>query len=222
MTLIRVLVVDDHGVMRAGLKALIEAQNDMEVVGEARDGKEAVAVACEKEPDVVVIDLELPVLNGIDATRLIRKRCHQVRVLALTMHDEQGYVQEVIAAGGTGYVVKDALGDELISAIRAVNQGRTYINVPLSSASADGILSDQPDSASATLNRELEALSEREQQVLDLLAQGFTNQQIGKELHLSPKTIGTYRYRISNKLGLETRADIVRFALETGILKPSQ
>lgn len=222
MTPIKVMIVDDHGVMRAGLKALISAQSDMVVVGEARDGEEAVAKAVEVSPDVAVVDLELPRMGGIQVIQEILKRCPETRMLALTMHDDQSFVKDVIAAGGTGYVVKDALGDELMVAIRAVHQGRTYINVSISGKGAGGLLDDGSEGEAEQPGGAIKSLSDRELQVLELLAQGFTNQQIGKLLHLSPKTIGTYRFRISSKLGLDTRADIVRFALETGILKTTK
>ncbi len=222
MTEIRVLIVDDHGVMRAGLRSLIDAQTDMVVIGEAKDGVEAVQKALENFPDVVVLDLELPGMSGIQVAEKIIEGCVKTRVLALTMHDDRSFVRQAVAAGATGFVAKEALGDELMSAIRTVHQGRTYINVALSQGEAEGILDDPTTEKGTKPATKVEKLSEREQQVLELLAQGFTNQQIGERLHLSPKTIGTYRYRISEKLGLETRADIVHFALKTGILGPRQ
>lgn len=217
---IRILIVDDHGVMRAGLKALLDAQPDMRVVGEAGDGESAVEMAREINPDVVVLDLELPGMSGIQATQKIRESCPDTHVLALSMHEDRSFVRAVMAAGGAGYVAKNALGDELVSAIRTVHKERTYINVPYSRREADRVLDGRQEDRSGKAGRGIENLSDRERQVLELLAQGYTNQQIGERLRLSAKTIGTYRFRLSEKLGLDTRADIVRFALETGLLGP--
>jgi two-component system response regulator NreC len=217
---IRILIVDDHGVMRAGLRALLETQPDMEVVGEAGDGERAVQMAREIVPDVVVLDLELPGMSGIRATKEIRETCPDTHVLALTMHEDKSFVRAVMAAGGAGYIAKNALGDELVSAIRTVHKERTYINVPYSRKEAESFLDERPEGRTAKAGKGIESLSDRERQVLELLAQGYTNQQIGERLHLSTKTIGTYRFRLSEKLGLDTRADIVRFALEIGLLGP--
>jgi two-component system response regulator NreC len=215
MDTIRVLIVDDHGVMRAGLQAMISAQADMSVVGSASSGDDALFLATTVRPDVVVLDVEMPGRGGLECLPLLRHSCPDARVLVLTMHDDPGLVRRSFEAGASGYVVKEALGDDLLAAIRTVRNGRSYINV---SMSQDG----QPTAASALEPASDKLadgrLSARERQVLEMLAQGLTNSEIGKRLHLSPRTIGTYRGRLNEKLGLRTRADIVQFALDSGML----
>jgi DNA-binding NarL/FixJ family response regulator len=214
---IRVLIADDHGVLRAGLRTLIAAQPDMEVVGEAADGDEAVRRAAELDPDVIVLDVEMPRTGGLTALHRLRSTCPRARVLILTMHDEPTLVRSALEAGASGFVVKEALGDDLLAAVRTVYQGRGYINMSL--AAREGAAAPSPQaSALPEPGRTMSRLSQREHQVLEMLAQGFTNQEIGARLHLSPRTIGTYRSRLNDKLGLRTRADIVRYALESGLL----
>jgi two-component system response regulator NreC len=212
---IRVLIVDDHGVMRAGLQAMISAQADMAVVGCASSGDDALFLAPKARPDVIVLDVEMPGRGGLECMPLLRHACPDARVLVLTMHDDPVLVRRSFEAGASGYVVKEALGDDLLAAIRTVHHGRSYINVSM------------PQDGQATAASALEPagdklvddrLSGRERQVLEMLAQGLTNSEIGKRLHLSPRTIGTYRGRLNEKLGLRTRADIVQFALDSGML----
>jgi two-component system response regulator NreC len=213
LSLVRILIVDDHGVLRAGLKAMISAQPDMDVVGLAADGEDALRQASALRPDVVILDIELPGTSGLDVARRLRESCPATRILVLTMHDEPALVREAFEAGASGFVVKEALGDDLLAAVRTVHQGRSYINVsllePPGNAPGKGVPIELPNGS---------RLSEREHQVLEMLAQGFTNAEIGQKLFLSPRTIGTYRGRINEKLGLRTRADIVQYALDTGIL----
>ena len=212
---IRVLIVDDHGVMRAGLQAMIGAQPDLLVVGNAASADEALAAAPSLRPDVIVLDVEMPGRDGIEALPVLRQACPGARVLMLTMHDDAALVRRALAAGASGFVVKEALGDDLLAAIRTVWQGRSYINV---SMLPEAQLQAAPPLEGSALASTDQALSGRERQVLEMLAQGFTNSEIGKQLHLSPRTIGTYRGRLNEKLGLRTRADIVQFALDSGLL----
>jgi DNA-binding NarL/FixJ family response regulator len=216
----RVMIVDDHGVMRAGLRALIERQPDMEVVAEAGTGEDAVERAREIPLDVVIMDVGLPKMSGVDAIKRILEISPKTRVLALTMYEDEPLVRSVIAAGGKGYVVKSALGDELISAVRAVSQGRFHITSSLSTGEFNSFLDGGSGGSASGRGAPAEKLSAREKQVLELLAQGYTNQEIGRTLKISPGTVGTYRFHIYEKLGLNTRADIVRYALESGLLKP--
>jgi len=216
MSRIRVLIVDDHAVLRAGLRMLIGGQPDMEVVGEAADGEDAVQRAPELRPDVVLMDITMPGIGGIRAIEQIRRVCPESRVLVLTMHDVPAYLRSVLAAGASGYVVKRAADSELISAIRGVHRGRTVLDPALATRVVQGGLRRR--SAAAQAPGPASVLSQREREVLELVAQGFTNQQIADRLGLSVKTVETYRSRLVEKLGLRSRADLVRYALDSGLL----
>lgn len=217
MNVIRVLIVDDHFVVREGLKHLLEAEPDIEVVGEAPNGHEAIRRALELTPDVVILDVEMPGTNGIEVARALSREQPAIRLLALTMHERPQYLGDFLAAGGRGYVVKDALGLELLAALRAVHQGRVHINAAVSTDTARESLEDIGPTVEP--NAELMLLSTREREVLALVARGFTSREIGKRLGLSPKTISTYRARISEKLGFSSRADYVEYALARGLFE---
>jgi two-component system, NarL family, response regulator NreC len=212
---IRVLIADDHAILRAGLRMLISAQPDMAVVGEAQDGKQAVRLAGETGPDVAVLDITMPHGGGLHAISEIRKIARSVRVLLLSMHDEPAYLRTALAAGASGYVLKKSVDAALLSAIRAVYKGRTYVDSEL----ADGLLRDfLPEHSREGSSSEKRVLSEREAQVLKLVAEGFSSRDIAEQIFVSVKTVETYRRRFAEKLGLETRADIVRYALDLGLL----
>ncbi|MBI2878940.1 MAG: response regulator transcription factor [Candidatus Rokubacteria bacterium] len=213
---IRVLLVDDHAVLRAGLRMLINAQPDMEVAGEAASGEEGLRLARELQPDVVLMDITMPGAGGIDATAEIRRACPRVRVLALTMHDDPAYLRSVLAAGGSGYVLKRAADTELLSAIRITHRGETYLAPSLAGAVVQEVLGRKARGGRGEVPGD--SLSEREREVLCLIAQGHTNQQVADRLCLSVKTVETYRARLMEKLGLKSRADLVRYALSTGLL----
>jgi DNA-binding NarL/FixJ family response regulator len=198
----RILLADDHAILRAGLSMLIEAQPDMVVAAEAGDGEEAVAKARRTKPDVVILDLTMPGLSGFAALRQIRAECPDTRVLVLTMHDDPAYGRSVLAAGALGYVTKKAADRELLRAIRTVREGRVFVDL----AQAEAMLPKRT------------SLSAREEQVLIELARGFTHQEIADRLALSIKTVETYLARLCLKLQLRRRADLVRYALETGLL----
>ena len=208
---IRVLVVDDHAVLRAGLRMLIRAQADMDVVAEAADGDEAVRKATEARPDVVLMDLSMPGTGGIRAIERLRQDCPASRVLVLTMHDVPVYLRSALAAGASGYVVKSAADSELLSAIRGVHRGRTVLDPELAASALQNTLGRRPAGGPAG------PLSPREREVLDLIAQGYTNQQIADRFGLSVKTIETHRSRLVEKLGLRSRAELVRYALDSGL-----
>jgi len=215
MDRIRVLLADDHAVLRAGLRALLSSQPDIEVVGEAATGAEAVTRARELGPDIVLMDITMSGPDGLEAIRQVRQSLPQTRVLALTMHDNLNYLREVLEAGGSGYVLKKAADTELLSAIHAVHQGGTYLH----SAHARALLNLESDDKAA--ESELpghEALSEREMQVLGLIAGGYSNRGIAEQLNLSVKTVETYRARIMEKLGLRGRVALVRYALRHHLL----
>jgi two-component system response regulator NreC len=225
---IRVLMADDHAVLRAGLRLLLDAQPDMVVVGEAETAEEAMILDADLQPDVVLMDLTLPtrpgdpntVPSGLEAIRRIKARRPEARVLALTMHDDEGYLRAVLEAGGAGYVLKQAADTELLSAIRAVWRGGTYLHpehVQLLLEGAPSTPASQPGTEDS-----YELLSPREQQVLRLIALGHTNQQVADMLGLSVKTVETYKSRLMAKLDLTGRAALVRYALQRGLLEETE
>jgi len=212
--IIRILLVDDHLVLRAGLKALLDAETDMRVVGEASTGEEALERAKSLKPDVVVMDLSMPGMGGLEATRQIAE-LQQARVLVLTMHSEEEYLLPVLEAGGSGYVKKTSADEDLTNAIRTVARDEVFLYPNAAKLLLQGFRvrgeDDQPDP--------LEKLTERERDVLGMTAEGFSSSEIGEKLFISPKTVDTYRSRIMEKLGLHHRSELVRFALNTGLLK---
>ena len=222
---IRVLVADDHAVLRAGLRMLLDAQPDMAVVGEADNAEQAAALDADLRPDVVLMDLTLPArpgaLNtapsGLEAIQHIKTRRPEARVLVLTMHDDEGYLRAVLAAGGAGYVLKRAADTELLSAIRAVWRGGAYLHPEHARLLLGGTPPTPPSPEAADASNEL--LSPREQQVLRLIALGHTNLQVADRLGLSVKTVETYKSRLMTKLGLTGRAALVRYALQQGLLE---
>jgi len=214
---IRLLIVDDHAVLRAGLRMLLDVQPDMTVVAEADSGEDAVAQARQQRPDVILLDLSLPGMGGLEAIRRLREVDPAMRVLVLTMHDDEGYLRRALEAGSAGYVLKRAADAELVSAIRAVAGGGTYLHREHVAVLLQGTGETGEDVVDA--QREVcEALSARERQVLQLVALGHTNQQVADSLCLSIKTVETYRGRLMRKLGLATRAALVRYALDQGLL----
>jgi two-component system response regulator NreC len=214
---IRLLVADDHPVVRAGLRTLLGAQPDMEVVGEADDGTSAVARACELEPDVVVMDITMGEMNGTRATKEIRQRLPETKVLVLTMHDNQEYLRQMLELGATGYVLKQAVDTELAVAIRAVHRGEVYLYSSFTKVLLGDLVNDELPEPGQHKDS-LQALSQRERQVLRLVAMGYTNRQIADQLYLSVKTVETYRSRVMRKLDLKSRAALVRYALRRGLL----
>ena len=219
MAKIRVLIVDDHAIVRAGLRMLINPQQDMEVVGEAADGHGALSQAHAVNPDVLTLDLTLPG-GGLKTLERLRQESPHTRVLVLTMHEDPSYLRAALAAGGSGYVAKSAVDGELLAAIRSVAQGRTFVTINLSEIETHQVLGDRPTRTASAPRAPVQLLSAREQEVLKLLAQGYTNQEVGTHLCLSVKTIETHRARAADKLGLRSRADLTRYALEMGLLDP--
>jgi two-component system, NarL family, response regulator NreC len=209
---IRVLIADDHSVLRAGLRMLLTAQSDIDVVGEAADGVEVTQRARTLRPDVVLLDLSMPGPRSGNVIRAVLRACPTTRVLILTMHDDAAYLRSALSAGAAGYLVKKAADTELLSAIRAVHAGRTFVDLTQSAGvpplSVSGQVAGQPP----------KKLSRREREVLRLVAQGHSNQQVADKIRLSVKTVETYRTRLSEKLSLKGRAELYRFAAESGIL----
>jgi two-component system response regulator NreC len=210
---IRIVVADDHAVLRAGLRALLNAEPDMEVVGEAANGREAVERAEELRPDVIVMDLSMPLMGGLDATKQIKEKGLPTRVLVLTVHAEQQYLLPVLQAGGAGYVLKQAADTELIQAIRTVHRGEAF----LYPAAANLLIEDYRRRVTRSED-EFDGLSEREREVLKLTAEGFSSQEIADKLIISAKTVDTYRQRIMDKLDIHHRSELIRYALRKGLL----
>lgn len=218
---IRILLADDHAMLRAGLRALLDAEEGLEVVGEAGTGEEAVELAATLRPDVIVMDLSMPGIGGLEATRQIAGEAANdaaaepaSRVLVLTMHAEEEHLLPVLEAGGSGYVNKRSADEELIEAIRTVARGDVFLYPEAAKLLLQGFRG-KPVSEEDPLSR----LSERELEVLGFTAEGFSAAEIGRKLSISPKTVDTYRSRIMEKLGLHHRSELVRFALRQGLLR---
>lgn len=214
MTPIRVLIADDHSVLRSGLRMLFSAQSDIDVVGEAADGLEVTRRVRELRPDVVLLDLSMPGPPSGDVIRAVLQASPKTRVLVLTMHDDAAYLSSALSAGASGFLVKKAADSELMSAVRAVHAGRTFVDLTQTSA----FTPFSRDENAGGQTQPPKKLSRREREVLALLAQGHSNQQIADGIRLSVKTVETYRTRLSEKLGLKGRAELYRFASESGIL----
>lgn len=213
---IRVILADDHLVVRAGLRALLAGNRDIEVVGEAANGREALALIERLTPDVAVLDLDMPVMDGVTATRELVRRKISTRVLILTMHSEDEYLVALLEAGAAGYLVKNAADRELADAVRAVAAGDSYVQ-PSAALTLARNVSRRADHADE--REHYNQLSERERDVLVLVAGGYSASEIGERLFISPKTVETYKQRITEKLRLSHRADYVQFCLRLGLLK---
>ena len=211
-TVIRVLLADDHQVLRDGLRALLESQPDMQVVAEAGTGDDAFRLAATARPDVIVMDLGMPGLSGLDAIRQIRQQQLPVHIVVLSMHGGKEIVMQALEAGSDGYVPKSSAHTSLLQAIRVVHAGQRFLHPTAATAVVDEMLDERREM------KLLESLSERETEVLRWTAMGFTSREVGERLALSPKTVDTYRERAMEKLALKNRSDIFRFALRAGLL----
>jgi DNA-binding NarL/FixJ family response regulator len=205
-----VLLADDHTIVRQGLKLILAAQPDFEVVGEASNGREAADLAEKLRPDIVLMDVQMPELNGIEATRRMVAANSRIRVLVLSMHKEALYVREVLKAGARGYILKDAIDTELLSAMRSVARGDGYISPAVSGA----LLTDYREQSS----NPLDTLSTREREVLQLIAEGKTNKEVATRLNLSVYTVDSHRGKIMEKLNLHSAGELVRFAMKNGLV----
>ena len=214
--IIRVILADDHLVVRAGLKALLGATKDIQVVGEATNGRDAIALVERLKPHVAVLDLDMPQLDGAGATRELVAKSAETRVLILTMHDEDEYLVSLLEAGAAGYLVKNAADRELADAVRAVASGDTYVQPSAARALARNVTRRGEHSDE---RKQYQGLSERERDVLVLVAGGYSASEIGEKLFISPKTVETYKQRISEKLGLAHRSDYVQFCLRLELLQ---
>jgi len=209
----RIILADDHTIVRHGLAKLIEQEDDMEVIAQAENGISAVELARELSPDVVVMDVGMPDLNGVDATRQVLREAPKTKVLALSLHSGKKFVTAMLQAGAAGYLVKDCALEELVNALRIVVSGRTY----LSPSIADIVVQDYVRSPTATEPSVFSVLSQREREVLQLLAEGNTTKQIALRLHISPKTVEGHRLRIMEKLKIDNVAQLTKYAIQEGL-----
>lgn len=214
--LIRVLLCDDHAVVRAGVKAVLGTVRDIEVVGEARNGKEAVELADRLKPDVIVMDLSMDVMDGAEATRVIVAKDPTARVLIMTMHSEEEALVRLLEAGAAGYLVKNAADRDLVDAVRTVARGDSYLRAAAARALAKEIKRRESHAAE---QEQFDKLSERERAILRLIAAGYSAPEIGGQLSISAKTVDTYKQRIQDKIGLSHRPEYVKFAMRLGLLE---
>ena len=213
---IRLLLVDDHAVVRSGLRMLLASEADVEIVGEAGSGSEAVSAAGSARPNVILMDIGLPDMTGIEAARLIKSKFPNIFIVALTIHEDEEYFFKMLEAGASGYVPKRAAPEELLTAIRAAAQGEVYLYPSLAKLLVKDYLSQEREQENKPA---LDGLTDREQEVLSLLAEGATNDEIAKSLVISPKTVERHRKNIMHKLNLHSRAELGRYAIRKGIIK---
>ena len=218
----RVMLVDDHDVIRFGLRSFLDTQDGIEVVAEAGNGLEAIERAREINPDVILMDITMPVMDGLTATQHLKQTCPNCHVLALTVHEDKEYFIQMLAAGASGYITKQAASDELVMAIDAVSKGHVYLQPAMArwlledyQRLNDGLEEERPEVLD---HADLNILTKRERQVLELVGQGHNNNFIGEKLGLSPKTIARHRERIMKKLNMHSRTDLVKFAIRTGLI----
>jgi DNA-binding NarL/FixJ family response regulator len=214
MDKIKLFLADDHTILRAGIRALLENEPDMLVIGEAEDGRSAVKLACQLLPDVVLMDIAMPLLSGLEATRQIRHDCPQVKVLILTMHENEEYIRQALASGAMGFIIKDAAARELLDAIRAVHRGEAV----LSPAVTRLVIEDYLRWGDLQKNHSSDGLSPREREVLQLIAEGYSNRQISEIMSISIKTVQTHRMNLMSKLDLHDRTDLVKYAIQRKII----
>ncbi len=214
MSTIRLILVDDHEIVRVGLRMLLQAQPDIEIVAEASSGEEAIELAQRHQPDVILMDVTMAGMNGMEATRQLKACCPLAAVLALTIHEEEDYFFQMLQAGASGYVPKRVAADELIRAIHTVFEGKFFLH----SSVAAALVKDFLQHGSATSDMELSSLTEREREVLTLIARGLANKQIAQQLDISPKTVARHRDNIAKKLNLSSRAELTRYAIQKGLV----
>lgn len=212
----RILLADDHAVLRSGLRLLLTSTSEYEIVGEASSGMETLELAEQLQPDLILLDLSMPSLGGLDALPALRKLVPSTRILILTMHDDPQYLRQALKHGASGYVLKKAADAELLSAMRAVLRGEVYVHPSMTRVLLEDML---PESQSRNNEDAWKSLSDREQEVLTMVALGHTSAEIAEQLKLSAKTVETYRARGMEKLGLRTRAALVKLALQEGLIK---
>jgi DNA-binding NarL/FixJ family response regulator len=214
MDIIRILIVDDHAILRDGIRALLESESDISVIGEAEDGRTAVRLACQLKPDIVLMDIAMPLLNGLEATRQIRHDCPEVKVLVLSMHENDEYIRQALANGAMGYILKDATAHELIDAIHAIQNGEAILSPAITRLVIENYLRWGDIQKDSSTN----GLSPREREVLQLIAEGYSNIQIAEILCISIKTVQAHRMNLMTKLDLHNRADLIKYAIQRKII----
>ena len=217
MSVIKVLLADDHAILRSGLSRLLGEEKDIEVVGEASDGREAIQKAQELDPDIVLMDIGMPVMNGMEATKQIKKRNRDIKVLVLTMHDNEEYLFQVLQAGASGYVLKKAADDDLVNAIHIVYRGDCFLYPSAAKMVVEDYLEKVKQGHEPTTS--FDNLTDREKEILTMVAEGYTNREIAEALFISVKTVETHKSNIMEKLNLHKRAELVRYAIRKGMLQ---
>jgi two-component system, NarL family, response regulator NreC len=213
---IKIILADDHAVLRHGLSKSLQNEKDMEVVAQAKDGRSTVELVKELNPDVVIMDIGMPDLNGIEATRQIAKERPKVKVIALSMHSSKNFIIEMFKAGAVGYLLKDCEFDELVNAIRLVMNNKTYISPSISDVVVDNYMRQPANNRDSAFS----ILSQREREVLQLLTEGKATKQIAKRLHISPKTVEVHRLNMMNKLKIDSIAQLTKYAIQEGLTQP--
>ncbi|MCL4473036.1 MAG: response regulator transcription factor [Actinobacteria bacterium] len=217
MSKIRVLLADDHAILRTGLMHLLGEKDGIEVVGEAENGREAVQKAQELKPDIVLMDISMPVMNGMDATREIKRRNREIKVLVLTVHDNEEYISQAFQAGAVGYVLKKAADSDLVNAIEVVAGGDYVLHPSVTKIMVENYIEKMGSAKEATHSHN--TLTDREREILKLVAEGFTNREIAQSLYISVKTVDTHKANIMEKLKMHKRNELVRYAIEKGIMQ---
>jgi RNA polymerase sigma factor (sigma-70 family) len=213
---IKIILADDHAVLRHGLSKSFQTEKDMEVIAQAKDGRQTVELVKELIPDVVIMDIGMPELNGIEATRQITQERPKVKVIALSMHSSKNFIIEMFKAGASGYLLKDCEFDELVNAIRVVIDNKTYISPAISDVVVENYMRQFPETKDSAFS----ILSKREREVLQLLTEGKTTKQIAKRLHISAKTVEVHRLNIMNKLKIDSIAQLTKYAIQEGLTQP--
>lgn len=215
--MIKLIIAEDHHLVRQGLRALLEAQSNLQIVGEAENGAQAIRLAEQYSPDVMIVDLMMPGLNGLEVARSVRQRASQIKVIILSMHDNEAYVAEALSTGAAGYVLKQSSAADLVEAIQTVMAGRRYLS-PMLSERALEAYTQYIQQVKDTSQDPYDMLTPREREVLHLAAEGYTNAEIAQRLLISPRTVEVHRANMMRKLGLRNQTDLIRFAMQRGIL----